>query len=93
VDYSGPITPQASEGITLLDHPQNPQHPPAFHVRDDGWMGAAPTFTTEIVIDPGKPLRLRYALYVHSGIPPAEAIQKRWEAFAKTEWVDFGKKK
>ena len=92
VDYSGPITPQASEGITLFDHPQNPHHPTPFHVRDDGWMGASLTFSGEIVIPPGQPLRLRYALYVHSGIPPIEALQKRWEAFAKTEWVDFGKK-
>lgn len=93
VDYSGPTTPAISEGITLFDHPQNPQHPPAFHVRDDGWMGAALTFAGEIVIPPGQPLRLRYALYVHAGIPPVEALQKRWEAFAKTEWVEFGRKK
>ena len=63
-----------------------------FHVRDDGWMGTALTFPGEIVIAPGQPLRLRYALYVHAGIPPVEALQKRWEAFAQTEWVDFGKK-
>jgi hypothetical protein len=92
VDYSGPITAQASEGITLLDHPQNPHHPTIFHVRDDGWMGAALTFPAEIVIAPGQSLRLRYALYVHAGIPPVEILQKRWEAFAQTEWVNFGKK-
>jgi hypothetical protein len=92
VDYSGPITPKASEGLTLLDHPKNPSHPTPFHVRDDGWMGAALTFGGEIVIQPGQPLRLRYALYVHSGIPSVETLQKRWEAFAQTEWVDFGKK-
>jgi len=92
VDYSGPITPQASEGIALLDHPLNPHHPTVFHVRDDGWMGAALTFPGEIVITPGQPLRLRYALYVHAGIPPVEVLQKRWEAFARTEWINFGRK-
>jgi len=92
VDYSGPITPQASEGITLLDHPQNPHHPTIFHVRDDGWMGTGMTFTGEIVIPPGEPLRLRYALYVHAGVPPVEALQKRWEDFARTTWVNFGEK-
>lgn len=92
VDYSGPITPAASEGITLLDHPQNTNHPVPFHVRNDGWMGASLTFPGEIVIPPGQPLRLRYALYVHAGIPPLEALQKHWEAFAATEWVGFGKK-
>jgi len=92
VDYSGPITPTASEGITLLDHPDNPHHPTTFHVRNDGWMGAALTFPGEIVIEPGQPLRLRYALYVHAGIPPVEALQKRWEDFSHTTFVDFGRK-
>src|SRR5205823_2801627 len=43
VDYSGPTTKHAREGITLLDHPGNPNHPTVFHVRDDGWMGASVT--------------------------------------------------
>ena len=92
VDYSGPITPQASEGITLMDHPQNPHFPTPFHVRNDGWMGASLTFPGEIVIEPGKPLRLRYELYIHAGIPPVDALQKQWEEFSHTEWVDFGRK-
>jgi hypothetical protein len=92
VDYSGPITLTASEGITLLDHPQNPHHPVPFHVRNDGWMGASLTFSGELVIAPGEPLRLRYALYIHAGVPPVEALQNRWEAFAQTGFVPFGKK-
>lgn len=92
VDYAGPITPQASEGILLMDHPTNPQHPSAFHVRNDGWMGAALTFAGDIVIEPGKPLVIRYAMYVHNGIPPVEVLQKRWEEFSKTSFVEFGRK-
>ncbi|MDQ3622064.1 MAG: PmoA family protein, partial [Verrucomicrobiota bacterium] len=64
VDYSGAITPAASEGITLLDHPRNLNHPVPFHVRNDGWMGAALTFPGAHGIKPGEPLRLRYGLYV-----------------------------
>ena len=92
VDYSGPITAEASEGITLFDHPQNPHHPAIFHVRNDGWMGAALTFPGALVIEPGHPLRLRYGLYVHAGIPPAGALQKRWETFAASGFVEFGRK-
>jgi hypothetical protein len=93
VDYSGPITPQASEGITLMDHPSNPHFPDTpFHVRNDGWMGAALTFPGEIVIEPGKPLRLRYGLYIHAGIPPVQALEKQWEEFSHTTFVDFGRK-
>lgn len=82
VDYSGPITSDANEGITLFDHPANPNHPSVFHVRDDGWMGASLTFDAPRTIRPGEPLRLRYGLYVHAGVPTAEEIDARWKAFA-----------
>ena len=67
VDYSGPITRDAAEGITLFDHPANPNHPTHFHVRGDGWMGASLTYEKPIQLEPGQLLRLRYGLYVHGG--------------------------
>jgi len=93
VDYSGPIAPGVTEGITLMDHPSNPNHPVPFHVRGDGWMGASLTFPGPIVIQPGTPLRLRYALFVHAGMPSPEKLQAQWKAFAKTEWREFALKK
>ncbi len=92
-DYSGPITPTLSEGITLMDHPMNPHHPVPFHVRNDGWMGAALTFPGPLVVKPGEPLRLRYGIYVHGGIPEVEALQKRWETFSKTAFREFPEKR
>lgn len=82
IDYSGPITPQAREGVTLMDHPSNPNHPSAFHVRNDGWMGASLTFDGPRVIEPGKPLHLRYGLYVHAGVPDSPSIEQQWKFFA-----------
>ncbi len=82
VDYSGPIAPRTAEGLTLMDHPSNPRHPPAFHVRADGWMGASPTLDEPIEIRPGSPLRLRYGLFVHGGVPAPETIERRWRDFA-----------
>jgi hypothetical protein len=82
VDYSGPVTAAAREGIALMDHPSNPSHPTVFHVRDDGWMGASLTFAGPLVLKPGEPLRLRYGLCVHAGVPPVAELQRRWEAFA-----------
>ena len=70
-------------GITLLDHPTNPNHPTVFHVRDDGWMGAALTFAAPRTIEPGKPLKLRYGLWVHSGVPAADRINAQFDEFAK----------
>jgi hypothetical protein len=85
VDYAGPITNDAVEGVTLMDHPSNPNHPTFFHVRNDGWMGASLTYDADRTIESGKPLVLRYGLYVHAGAPPRDRIDHRWEAFAKLE--------
>jgi hypothetical protein len=89
VDYSGPITRDAAEGITLLDHPANANHPSHFHVRGDGWMGASLTFEKPITIEPGTPLRLRYGLYVHRGVPPAKTLDARWSEFAGSTLSDL----
>jgi hypothetical protein len=83
VDYSGPITPEKREGITLLDHPQNFNHPSVFHVRDDGWMGAALTFADPHTIEPGQPLTVRYGLWIHEDVPTAAQIDNQFANFAK----------
>lgn len=85
VDYSGTITATATEGVTLMDHPANPNHPTFFHVRDDGWMGTSLTYDGPRTLEPGTPLRLRYGLYIHRGMPPAEQIERRWAEFSRTE--------
>jgi hypothetical protein len=84
VDYSGPITTDAVEGVTLMDHPSNPNHPTVFHVRNDGWMGASLTFDADRRIEPGKPLLLRYGLFVHAGAPSPEQLNHRWTEFSKS---------
>ena len=89
VDYSGPIREGVLEGITLMDHPANPNHPTIFHVRPDGWMGTSLTQAAPRTIEAGKALRVRYALYVHAGKPSLEDLDKRWGEFAKTELPDL----
>ena len=81
-DYSGLVAQSTVEGITLLDHPRNPNHPTVFHVRDDGWMGTCLTFDAPRTLEVGHTLRLRYALYVHAGLPSREAIDALWKSFA-----------
>ncbi|NLF99346.1 MAG: hypothetical protein GX565_04265 [Lentisphaerae bacterium] len=83
VDYSGPVTRDESGGITLMDHPQNPNHPAIFHVRDNGWLGVTLTPDATRVIEPGKPLRLRYALWVHNGVPGVQTVDQQWQSFAQ----------
>jgi len=89
VDYSGAITNGKIEGITLFDHPNNPNFPSHFHVRNDGWMGASLTFDGPMKIRPDKPLQLRYGLYVHSDMKSIEAIEAGWKQFTKIPTVNF----
>lgn len=93
IDYSGPITQNASEGIALFDHPQNPHHPVSFHCRNDGWMGASTTLPGELVIKKGERLRLRYALYIHAGQPAPDLIEKQWKDYAGSPWLEFPARK
>ena len=88
-DYSGPISKDAKEGITLMDHPENPNHPTVFHVRSDGWMGSSFTFSEDRTLKPGETLRLKYALYVHADDFPRERIEKQWKAFSEIKLMDL----
>ena len=85
VDYSGRVTNEAAGGITLMDHPANPDHPTPFHVRNDGWMGASLTLNRPLEIQPGKPLRLRYGLWMHAGVPAVKQVDVHWQDFARRE--------
>jgi hypothetical protein len=71
MDYSGPVPSQggieAIEGITYFDHPSNQQRPTHWHVREDGWMGAAACLNEPRVTTRERPLVLRYLLHVHRG--------------------------
>ena len=82
VDYSGPITRNKTEGITLMDHPSNPNHPTFFHVRNDGWMGTSLTYDAGRTVERAKPLKLRYGCYVHAGAPANGDLDRRWRLFA-----------
>jgi hypothetical protein len=82
VDYAGAIKDHVIEGITLMDHPRNPGHPATYHVRNDGWMGVCLTFDAPRTIEPRTPLRLRYALYIHSGLMTPKQLDARWKLFA-----------
>jgi hypothetical protein len=90
VDYSGPIINGKLEGITLFDHPDNPNFPTYFHVRNDGWMGVSLTHDGPRLIQHGKPMHLRYGLYIHHDMKPKETIEAIWKQFLKIEPTKFG---
>lgn len=90
IDYSGPVLvgsgPERSaevEGITYFDHPQNPRYPTSWHVREDGWMGAAFCLNDGYTLRSEEPLTLRYLLHAHAGPydpQAAEAVHQRFAA-------------
>ncbi|HOS92685.1 MAG TPA: PmoA family protein, partial [Armatimonadota bacterium] len=81
-DYSGAVSPGVVNGIALFSHPANGNHPPDWHVRSDGWMGACLSRESECVVAVDAPLLLRYGLYVHRGGVDEAGVASRFEAFA-----------
>jgi hypothetical protein len=80
VDYSSP-----AEGITYFDHPTNPGHPTSWHVREDGWMGAANCLREPRSTTRQSPLALRYLLHAHRGKLDADRATATFAAFAGTK--------
>ncbi|HAL71985.1 MAG TPA: hypothetical protein DCP71_09470 [Verrucomicrobiales bacterium] len=95
VDYSGRISNEKDgfAGMTLMNHPMNPHNPTAYHVRDDGWMGACLSLDTPVEITEAKMLRVRYGLWVHDGLPAQEEIEIQWKAFSALPVADLGDKR
>ncbi len=98
MDYSGPVVvgtgpdrKVVTEGITYFDHPDNPRYPTHWHVRADGWMGAAFCFAEGHTITRENPLVLRYLLHAHAGdYDPGNAAAVA-EAFAIRPGFEVGK--
>lgn len=85
-DYSGPAAPGEINGVALIRHPSNADHPPDWHVRSDGWMGACFSREREFVLEAKKSLTLRYSLYVHRGDAHEAKVAERYAEFAASEF-------
>ena len=73
-------------GITVFDHPDNPDHPTPWFTRDYGPFSPNFGFFQEdpVVIGPKAPLRLRYRIYTHSGDVEQGRVAEAWAAYAGT---------
>lgn len=90
IDTAGPVGPDRWSGIALMDHPENPRHPTAWHCRNDGWMGASTTLGEPLTIAPEEPLRLRYRACLHHGDAVEGHVERRYRSFASDPTVDVG---
>lgn len=83
MDYSGPVRAGGREGITYMDHPTNLEHPPRWHVREDGWMGASICRLRPIELRPDSPFVVRYLLHVHRGAVDPHVASAHLASFSK----------
>jgi len=72
------------DGVTVFDHPSNPNSPPGWTLRFYGYLNPAFTSRTDdYTIRPGSPLRLRYRLWIHRGRPSPERLEQIYQDFAR----------
>jgi len=90
LDASGPVALDEWNGIAILDHPANPGYPTGWHVRDDGWFCAAPSFLAPLTIERGGTLRLAHRVVLHRGDAHAGRVDARQRAFAEPPAVAVG---
>ncbi len=93
IDQSGPVAPGKWGGIAILDHPSNPNHPTAWHCRNDGWAGAAFNKDEPRTIRPGESLKLRYRVHLHRANTKDGAVAKRFTEYASVPQVRLGEPK
>jgi hypothetical protein len=89
-DYSGQISGEKL-GIAILDHPENPRHPPRWHARAYGLFAENPfglaVFTGDtsqngaMTVASGQHLRFRYRVIVHPGDAASANVASLWKAY------------
>lgn len=90
VDYSGPVRgPHGGEGgvqgITLMDHPSNANHPPGLFTRSYGPISTREGFMFEggLTLRRGERHTLRTRLYIHRGPADLERMNAHFERYAR----------
>lgn len=75
------------EGLAILQHPSNPWYPAPWFTRDYGFISPTPMYwpenDTDIFLEKGKQLKLRYRVLVHSGTHSEADIAGQFELYKK----------
>ncbi len=91
LDQSGPIAPGKWNGIAIFSHPANPQHPTVWHCRNDGWAGAALSGAEPITLEPDRPLKVRYRVFLHRGNAETGRVAHFYSLYAAEPKIALGK--
>src|SRR5438105_14745952 len=92
-DYYGPVG-EKTVGMAIFDHPENPQHPTWWHVRDYGLFAANPFSRHDfeklsdksagnLTIPAGQSVTFRYRFYLHQGDEKQGKVAERYREYAK----------
>jgi hypothetical protein len=89
-DYSGPVSGE-TVGITIFDHPQNPNFPTRWHVRDYGLFATNPFSTacfdqgeaTPFTLPDGKSVTFRYRVLLHRGGAQAAHLAEFYQSWSE----------
>lgn len=69
-------------GVSIMDHPGNLRHPPAWHIAAmPHEFHQAPLFTGPYTLGAGAKLPFRFRILVHTGPLRRKAMDDRWEEF------------
>jgi hypothetical protein len=90
IDQSGPIADSKWGGVALMDCPDNPRYPTAWHCRDDGWAGTSFCRDEPWTISPDKPLRLRYRVLLHRHNAEDGQVARRYTEFTARPTIQLG---
>lgn len=76
-----------TEGLAILNHPQNRWTPPPWFTRDYGFFSPTPFNWLEegVSLARDEPLRLRYRVVVHGGTTEEARIAELYQAYARNE--------
>ncbi len=71
-------------GLTLMDHPANPDHPVKWCCAASlfGFLAANPTFGRSLTLDPDRPVTMQFGVLVHAGPANREIIESEYHSFA-----------
>lgn len=68
-------------GVAVFQHPSNPGHPTAWTLRHYGFVGNAWPGLAGATLEPGKPVTLRYRVWVHGGDAEAGGVEEAYQAY------------
>ena len=91
MDFSGvfavPGEKPLPAGLAIFDHPSNPRHPTRWYLSDTAdlpYFGPALLFAQPMTLKAGASFTLKYRILVHPGLGEQPALEKEYQAFARS---------